>query len=625
MPNRAEQTARKYERKQIAAQTNLERRVAALYEAAIQEVTAMAQLQTLPAGKFSLSKLPALSAKVEEAINSLSSGLEATIRNGIADAWELSNEKNNNLFDHRIDRALIPEGVTATFYDPNKDALAKFADRKVSGMNLSDRVWQASQGFRGELERSLGEGIATGKSAQRMSRDIRQSLRNPDALFRRVRNAEGTLQLSRAAEAVNPGQGVYRSSYKNAMRLTRTETNMAYRSADLARYEKTPFVIGFEVKLSNNHPKYDICDGLAGKYPVDFKYVGWHPHCRCFIVPILASDEDFEKYEAAIMNGTDKDFKFQGRIEEPHAGFSKWIQSNQDRLSGLKSPPYFLRDNPGYVNALQTVPAPKTPRAPAAKVKAEKTAKVPKAAKDAPYTLGTAERGYLKSRGWEFYNEAGGEEFFNKHLRGLDLKQINQFLDATEKKYPGLAWTNRAVNWDGKERMRLQFKGNYNGRDVHLVRRFMADGTNNSKVYHELFSLPKDLQGNGLSKEVLSSFYDQYKKAGISEITVTANLNVGGYAWARYGFAAKSKSQLMTMIEYEAPFEYAHIFRKKVEDWYAKNPNGNFPMRIIADFGRGYEGHAGKKFLLGTEWSGVLNLKDKKAKAMFEKYLKGEK
>ena len=60
----------------------------------------------------------------------------------------------------------------------------------------------------------------------RLSRDVRRYLRNPDKLFRRVRDKHGNLRLSKAAKAYHPGRGVYRSSYRNALRLTATENNM---------------------------------------------------------------------------------------------------------------------------------------------------------------------------------------------------------------------------------------------------------------------------------------------------------------------------------------------------------------------------------------------------------------
>ena len=90
---------------------------------------------------------------------------------------------------------------------------------------------------------------------------------------------------SKAAAAFHPGQGVYRSSYKNAMRLTRSEINMAYRESERLRWANLDFVVGFEIRLSNNHtttdpktgkkvPFVDICDTLAGRYPKSFVFKG---------------------------------------------------------------------------------------------------------------------------------------------------------------------------------------------------------------------------------------------------------------------------------------------------------------------------------------------------------------
>ena len=70
-------------------------------------------------------------------------------------------------------------------------------------------------------------------------------------------------------------QGVYRSSYKNALRMTVTENNIAYRTADFVQQQEMDFVIGIEIRLSDNHPCDDICDDLAGVYPKKFKFTDW--------------------------------------------------------------------------------------------------------------------------------------------------------------------------------------------------------------------------------------------------------------------------------------------------------------------------------------------------------------
>ncbi len=102
---------------------------------------------------------------------------------------------------------------------------------------------------------------------------------------------------------MNRGRGVYRSSFKNARRVAVTETNMSYRLSDHERWQKLGFVIGIEVKTSNNHDDVDECDALAGRYPADYVFTGNHPLCKCYAVAIQLSKEDYEKYEDAILAG----------------------------------------------------------------------------------------------------------------------------------------------------------------------------------------------------------------------------------------------------------------------------------------------------------------------------------
>ena len=54
------------------------------------------------------------------------------------------------------------------------------------------------------------------------------------------------------------------------------------------------FVLGQRIQLSKNHPKKDICDKLAGDYPKDFVFDGWHVQCFCFATPILIDEDETE-------------------------------------------------------------------------------------------------------------------------------------------------------------------------------------------------------------------------------------------------------------------------------------------------------------------------------------------
>ena len=114
------------------------------------------------------------------------------------------------------------------------------------------------------------------------------------------------------------------------------------------------FVLGIEVKLSNNHtlngvPFTDICDELKGKYPKDFKFTGWHPLCRCHAVPILKKPEDFIN---DMNNGT---HTTKGEITSMPIKFNDWVKSNESRINN-SSPdklPYFLKDNQSLIPILK--------------------------------------------------------------------------------------------------------------------------------------------------------------------------------------------------------------------------------------------------------------------------------
>ena len=149
-----------------------------------------------------------------------------------------------------------------------------------------------------ELEMALSAAIEPGTSAMELAADIKTYLNEPAMMFRRFRykdeegnwqrkwkqkvtDADGKVHFIDAdPKAYHPGRGVYRSSARNAQRLARTEINMAYRKAEQERWKSFDFVVGYEVKITQNGKHVeDICDCLKGKYRKDFKFMGWHPSC----------------------------------------------------------------------------------------------------------------------------------------------------------------------------------------------------------------------------------------------------------------------------------------------------------------------------------------------------------
>ncbi len=214
------------------------------------------------------------------------------------DAWKRSEMKNEDFISEYIKGMAIDSVRKQGMFATNKDALSQL--RKgvdIRGNNLSPMVWNLADQTKTQLEYYLQTGLSVGRSSSRISQDLRQILNEPDKRFRRVKDKEGKLVMSQPMKNYHPGQGIYRSSKMNALRLTATSTNMSYRTADYERWSKQDFILGIEIHRSaNNRGPCKICDAMVGKYPKTFKFIGFHPFCICFATPITMEPDNFADF-----------------------------------------------------------------------------------------------------------------------------------------------------------------------------------------------------------------------------------------------------------------------------------------------------------------------------------------
>lgn len=297
------------------------------------------------------------------------------IRGDVTKEWMLSNTHNDELVKSVFGENSIQDKHFARLFNHNKEAMDAFFARKSGdgGLNLSQKVWKYTGQFREELENTLDLAIGEGVGANKLATQVKEYLQDPDRFYRkfRVRKGEdengnpvyGRIWKRRVFDKetesykwvddnpkkYHPGQGVYRSSYRNAQRLTRTETNIAYRTADYERWQQLDFVVGIEIRLSNNHPVEDICDDLKGIYPKTFKWTGWHPNCRCYMVPVLATEQEVDQMLDKILSDEPlSGFESSETVDEYPDDFQKWLKKNEERMEEAKirgTLPYFIKDN----------------------------------------------------------------------------------------------------------------------------------------------------------------------------------------------------------------------------------------------------------------------------------------
>lgn len=350
------------DRKHYQATDRYARQVKRLYDEAAKDYARLAGtiFEPDPNRAFSFADYPRARKEAARIAADLTKNVQKVIEAGQRSEWIAATYRADRYLAGILDRSKLTPAELQQYEDRNIEGLAAFQGRKVQGLKLSDRVWRCTDQFTQHMELALDVAIGEGRSAQELSRDVRSLLNEPNRLFRRVRDKYGNLRLSKAAAAYHPGRGVYRSSYQNAMRLARTEINMAYKTADWERWQRLDFVVGFRIGLSNNHtiinskgepePLTDICDELAGDYPKTFKFVGWHPNCRCVVTPILQSPDEMHKARRerleAIMN--DEAYKAQpsaNTVTDVPAAFKAHIEAIAERSQGWKSQPFYIRDN----------------------------------------------------------------------------------------------------------------------------------------------------------------------------------------------------------------------------------------------------------------------------------------
>jgi hypothetical protein len=89
-----------------------------------------------------------------------------------------------------------------------------------------------------------------------------------------------------------------------ADRIARMEMARAYQDGFLLRWDNNEDCVAYQWKLSGRHPRYDICDlyakanlyGMgAGVFPKDkVPRLPAHPHCMCFLKPVIRGMMDNE-------------------------------------------------------------------------------------------------------------------------------------------------------------------------------------------------------------------------------------------------------------------------------------------------------------------------------------------
>jgi hypothetical protein len=176
------------------------------------------------------------------------------------------------------------------------------------------------------------------------------------------------------------------------------------------------------------------------------------------------------------------------------------------------------------------------------------------------------------------------------------------------------------------------------GSDIMLTRTFTRLSNGELHVHHDVFELPKKLQGKDVAKAVLADSYQTYRELGVDRVDTLANLDRGAYAWAKFGFKAERPTSLADLlrervtgrpaterrgsraptVEGLTPSQQTNLLA--IIDTHKNDPK--LPWHVanaVTSEGR----MVGKELLYDATWFATLDMHDRESTAKLEAYVKG--
>jgi len=203
----------------------------------------------------------------------------------------------------------VPSGwgaTAATVQSIGQDTLTYIGRHPYGGVPLSDRVWKQTDDTMRVIFNRVHTGVLLGQGPAEIARDVRVNLIDPDGKAREMGVVKRLRTQARAARAAGEidraqrlfqaartrmadippvGRGVYRSAYKNAMRVTRSEIVHAHQEAAVRYAERNRFAVGSRWNVTPG-TMCEICLALVGVYGKGSAPTFPHPHCMCYVTTV---------------------------------------------------------------------------------------------------------------------------------------------------------------------------------------------------------------------------------------------------------------------------------------------------------------------------------------------------
>ena len=212
----------------------------------------------------------------------------------------------------------------------------------------------------------------------------------------------------------------------------------------------------------------------------------------------------------------------------------------------------------------------------------------------------------------------GLDDMFRKQLKAMPDSNIGQKLTIWGDKF-------------AKSRLNIEYvHGAEKNRIVFVDRAFYRNKQNQLIVQHNNFEVHSAAQGQGYAKQYMKASMDMYRQLGVDMIHLRANLDVGGYAWAKYGFAPTNPAKLGDELEAqlrrwaktkrELTGAQEAMVKKLVDRLKAGDETAVWAIADITAKTKSGQ-TIGKALLKGSDWYGELKITNQTAMHRFYQYV----
>lgn len=203
-----------------------------------------------------------------------------------------------------------------------------------------------------------------------------------------------------------------------------------------------------------------------------------------------------------------------------------------------------------------------------------------------------------------------GDRHDPAHLAGAMLQSVTGDLTVTVRTEPG-GYRPASVSIRATD-----------GAGLNITRDFYRHPNGDLTVHHSYFEIPEDRQGQGLAKSVLKDSMTQYEGMGLKSIDMLANLDVGGYAWAKFGYKAASPARMAHTMEYKLEehnfTDHQREAIRTVINEHRNDPKLPWHLAGLTDGSN----TIGKTLMLNTNWDAKFDLDDHESVKRFKAYVK---